>query len=185
MDINHLNKIKQDAKLLHSRETIDLALDKLVVSLYRDYHTRNPIFLVVMNGGLIFAGRLLPMLNFPAQIDYCHATRYRGETRGSDLEWKAKPQLELKGRHVVIIDDILDEGHTLQAIKQDCIEREAASVKTLVLIEKIHDRKAIAGMRADYCELETPDHYIFGYGMDYNHYWRNSDQIYLLNTDET
>jgi len=184
MDIDHLNQVKQEAQLLHSRETITLALDKLAGQLYRDYQSLNPVFLIVMNGGLVFAGRLLPMLDFPAQIDYCHATRYRGETRGSDLEWKVKPQLNLKDRHVVIIDDILDEGHTLLAIKQDCIEREAASVKTLVLIEKLHDRKAVPGMRPDYCELETPDNYIFGYGMDYNHYWRNCDQIYLLNTDD-
>ncbi|WP_444996505.1 hypoxanthine-guanine phosphoribosyltransferase [Aliikangiella sp. IMCC44359] len=181
MDINQLNKIKSNATILYDKHTINSALEKLKIKITADYADKNPIFLVVMNGGLIFAGQLLPQLNFPAQLDYCHATRYRGNIRGGHIEWKVEPHSNLENRHVIIVDDILDEGHTLEAIIQDCKKRKAASVKTLVLVEKKHNRKAIPNMKADYCELETPDEYVFGYGMDYNHYWRNSEEIYILN----
>lgn len=179
--INRFNQVKQNATLLHSRETINSALGTLKSKLTGDYADKNPIFLVVMNGGLIFAGKLLPLLDFPLQIDYCHATRYRGETTGGSIEWKAKPQMSLKDRHVIIVDDILDEGHTLQGIVEACDSMGAISVKTLVLIERLHNRKATANMTADYCELQGPDQYSFGMGMDYNHYWRNCEEIYLLN----
>ena len=179
--LEQIKQAKDNATLLHSSEVINQALNKLQIQLTNDYSNKNPVFLVVMNGGLIFAGKILPQLNFPAQIDYCHATRYRGETSGGQIEWKAKPQMDLANRHVVVVDDILDEGYTLQAIVNACQEMGAASIKTLVLIEKLHDRKAIPDMKPDYCELETPDQYIFGFGMDYNHYWRNCDEIYLLN----
>ncbi|TQV88398.1 hypoxanthine-guanine phosphoribosyltransferase [Aliikangiella coralliicola] len=183
MDIDTLNQIKNNATLLHDNQRIESALSCLVEKLTLDYANKNPIFLVVMNGGLIFAGQLLSRLKFPAQIDYCHATRYRGNTSGGEIGWKVEPHMDLAGRHVVILDDILDEGHTLKAIIEHCRSRKAQSVKTLVLIEKIHDRKASPGMRPDYCELETPDKYVFGYGMDYNHYWRNSDEIYIFNPE--
>jgi len=178
-----LNQIKDDAILLHDANVIDQSLEKLAKSITHDYADKQPVFLVVMNGGLVFAGNLLPKLNFPAQLDYCHATRYRGEISGGEIEWKTTSNIDLNGRHVVIIDDILDEGYTLQAVIQDCINKNVASVKTCILIEKLHDRKAVKNMRPDYCELTTPDQYVFGFGMDCNHYWRNCDSIYILNSD--
>jgi hypoxanthine phosphoribosyltransferase len=181
--INDINALKENATLLHDEDTILQALNRLKQQLEHDYHNKNPIFLVVMNGGLIFAGNLLAKLNFPLQIDYCHATRYRGEFSGSEVQWKVKNQLDLSNRHVVIVDDILDEGHTLNAIIQDCISQQAISVKTLVLIEKLHNRKAVNNMQPDYCQLTTPDKYIFGYGMDINHYWRNTNAIYIYQQD--
>ena len=184
MNIEQLNQIKQQATLLHDSKTIESALSRLALSLTADYADSDPIFLVVMNGGLIFSGKLLPLLNFPAQIDYCHATRYRGETTGGKIEWKVRPNICLANRHVVILDDILDEGHTLKAIIDDCWEQNVSSVKTCVLIEKLHNRKAIANMQPDYCELTTDDHYVFGYGMDFNHYWRNTNEIYIYNPIE-
>lgn len=180
MNIEELNQVKKSAQLLYDKKTIDASIHRVATKITRDYREKNPVFLVVMNGGLIFSGKLLPLLDFPAQVDYCHATRYRGETQGGDIEWKVNPSIDLSGRHVVIVDDILDEGYTLQAIIDDCLKNNVASVKTLVLIEKLHQRKVYSNMRADYCELTTPDEYIFGLGMDYNHYWRNCDEIYLL-----
>ena len=179
-DIDELNQIKSQATLLYSNQQIEQAIQKLARQLYQDYADKNAIFIVIMNGGLIFAGNLLSKLDFPLLIDYCHATRYRGKTSGGEIEWKVKPSQELHGRHVVIVDDILDEGYTLKAIIDELQLSQPASLKTLVLIEKEHQRKAVPDMTADYCELKTPDKYVFGYGMDYNHYWRNCDQIYYI-----
>ncbi len=180
MDLQRLNEVKNNSKVLYNKEAVEKALDTLAVKLTQDYADKNPIILSVMNGGLVFAGKLLPKLNFPLQIDYCHATRYRGSTQGHEIQWKALPQCPLLDRHVLLLDDILDEGHTVNAIVQACASQSPASVKTVMLIEKLHDRKATPDMRPDYCELTTPDQYVFGCGMDYQSYWRNTDDIYIL-----
>ena len=133
-----------------------------------------------MNGGLIFAGKLLTHLKFPLEASYLHATRYRNQTSGGDLFWKAKPEVSFIDRHVLIIDDILDEGHTLSAIVDFCKHAGARQVHTAVLIDKEHDRKASPGLKADYAGLPCIDRYIFGYGMDYKGYWRNAAGIYAV-----
>lgn len=180
MDLATLNQIKERATTLFSADAIDAAVDKLATRLTADYADKQPVFLVVMTGGVIFAGKLLPRLDFPAEIDYCHVTRYAGEITGGELVWRVVPQADLSGRHVVIVDDILDEGTTLLSIIAACEAAGALSVKTAVLVEKAHDRKASPGLRPDYCELVAPDKYLFGCGMDYRHYWRNTQAIYHL-----
>jgi hypoxanthine phosphoribosyltransferase len=183
--MNHtkLAKIKADAKIIIDQKEINLALDKLAKQIENDYQEKTPIFIVVLNGGLIFAGQLLPRIDILCEIDYCHATRYQGEQRGAELVWKSKPQTELSGRDVILVDDILDEGITLKLIEQYCFEQNAKSVKTLVLVEKEHHRKAYPEQRPDYCELVVPDQYVFGFGMDYSHYWRNTLDIRVHQDD--
>ena len=184
MNTEKLNRILETATLLYDKQTITDALNTLAEKMSGDYATLNPVLMVVMNGGLIFAGKLLPRLHFPAQLDYCHATRYGDNTVGNNLIWKTKPQMDIHGRHVILLDDILDEGYTLQAIINECQSRRAASVKTAVMIEKCHNRKAVTAMKPDYCELQAPDRYIFGCGMDYGSYWRNIDNIYIAGDNE-
>lgn len=138
-----------------------------------------PLVLSVMNGALIFAGQLLPRLNFPVQIDYIHATRYRNTTQGHDLQWKVYPQHELKNRVVIILDDILDEGYTLDAIADYCRQQQAADVLTAVLVTKIHDR-CKPGVASDFSALDVEDRYVFGYGMDYKGQLRNANGIYAI-----
>lgn len=138
-----------------------------------------PIFLPVMNGGLIYAGQLLPLIDIPVQVDYIHATRYRNTTEGFSLEWKVYPQHELLNRVVIILDDILDEGLTLDAIVKFCKDKGARTVLSAVLVTKQHDRRN-ENIIADFSALDVPDRYVFGYGMDYKGYLRNLDSIYAL-----
>lgn len=179
--IEALLRAKANATQLYSAEEVQTAIAAMAAQLSADYAALDAIFIVVMNGGLMVGGQLLPLLDFPLEVDYCHATRYRGETRGADIEWRARPQSDLSGRHVVVIDDILDEGHTLLALLDSFHAAGAASVKTAVLVDKRHDRKAVPDMKPDYCALEAPDEYLFGFGMDYRHYWRNTDGIFYIN----
>ncbi len=174
------SNIKAQSKVIVSQSQINNALDKLAKQLAADYHDKTPIFIVVLNGGLIFAGQLLPKLDLLCEIDYCHATRYQGAQRGAELVWKAKPQTNLAGRDVILVDDILDEGITLKLIQDYCLAQQARSVKTLVLVEKQHNRKAYSNQTPDYCELSVPDQYVFGFGMDYSHYWRNTADIRVV-----
>lgn len=126
-----------------------------------------------------------PRLPFPLQVDYMHATRYRMETSGADLDWRVAPEAALTGREVLIIDDILDEGKTLAEIIKYCQKKGAANVYTAVLVDKLHDRKAVKGFKADFSGLEAADRFLFGYGMDYKGYWRNAPGIYAVKACKT
>ncbi|BAP21595.1 hypoxanthine-guanine phosphoribosyltransferase [Pseudomonas aeruginosa] len=135
---------------------------------------------LMMNGGLIFSGKLLPLLDFPLELSYLHATRYRNETSGGELFWKAKPEISFIDRDVLIIDDILDEGHTLSAIIDFCKHAGARAVHTAVLVDKEHERKARPDLKASFTGLYCADRYVFGYGMDYKGYWRNAAGIFAV-----
>ncbi|WP_020559556.1 hypoxanthine-guanine phosphoribosyltransferase [Thiofilum flexile] len=168
----------QHAECLHSAEAVQAAIKSLAADITAVLADKDPLFICVMNGGLVTAGHLLAHLPFPLQVDYLHATRYRGETAGAaDVHWLCRPQNSLKGRHVLLVDDILDEGHTLREIVRWCQAQEPASVRVAVLIEKIHNRRNPEA-QVDFCALQVPDRYVFGFGMDYKEYWRNADGIY-------
>lgn len=173
-------RVLDEADCLADIATIAGALDDLALRIASEYANRLPVLLCVMNGGLVFAGQLLPRLNFPLEIDYVHATRYGLATAGHAVEWLARPRIALRGRDVVLLDDILDVGATLEAIRTDCLGAGASSVRTAVLVEKRHERKVVPGLRADFSALDVPDRFVFGYGMDYRGYWRNAPGIFAL-----
>lgn len=137
------------------------------------------VFLTVMNGALIFAGELALAIRTDVEMDYVHATRYRGETSGSELHWLREPIADLRGRTVLLVDDILDEGHTLKEVRDDCLERGARRVLIATLCLKHHDRR-VAGIKPDFNGVELPDRFVFGYGMDYYEQGRNLPGIYAL-----
>jgi len=122
----------------------------------------NPLVLPMMNGGLFFTGQLLPQLNFPLQCDYIHVTRYHETTSGSDLHWKKTPSQSLAGRTVLLLDDILDEGVTLESVTAYCEEQGAKKVVSAVLTRKERNGKPIASFKPDWWGLPLPDCYCFG-----------------------
>jgi len=172
--------ILRRATLLADENTVASALDRMAAAISRDLAGRDPLVLVVMIGGLVPSAWLLQRLAFPLQVDYVHASRYRGGTRGhARIDWISRPRAEIAGRSVLVVDDILDEGHTLAAILDDCRARGAAEVRSAVLVEKQHDRRA-EGVRADYTGLRMEDRYLFGCGMDYHEHHRQHAAVYAL-----
>nr|WP_269783409.1 hypoxanthine-guanine phosphoribosyltransferase [Marinibactrum halimedae] len=171
--------ILDSADLLYNHQQIDAALDEVADQLTAALGEQTPVLMCVMNGGLMTFSTLVSKLHFPLQMDYIHATRYRDSTEGKEVKWLAEPRYDLKGRHVVIVDDILDEGVTLEAIIQYCKEAGAESVSTVMLVHKQHDR-CITGVKADYVGLNVPDRYVFGFGMDYKGFLRNIPAIYAV-----
>jgi hypoxanthine phosphoribosyltransferase len=111
-------------------------------------------------------------------MDYVHATRYRGGTSGGRLDWRHRPAESIRDQHVLVVDDILDEGITLDAIVRACREDRAASVHTAVLVEK--KRKRAVDIDADFVGVRLPDPYLYGYGLDYKGYFRNADGVYAV-----
>ena len=137
------------------------------------------VFLTVMNGALVFGGHLALAIRTDLEFDYVHATRYRGATTGNELHWLREPQVSLVDRTVLLVDDILDEGHTLKAVREDCLRRGAKRVLIASLCSKQHDR-LVEGIASDFNGVELPDRYVFGYGMDYHEQGRNLPAIYAL-----
>jgi hypoxanthine phosphoribosyltransferase len=166
------------AELLVSGEEMERVLDRLAEAITGALQDKDPLVLCVMNGAVIAVGRLLPRLRFPLGLDYVHATRYRGATSGGSIQWLRRPAASACGRHLLIVDDILDQGITLETIVAACREDGAASVHTAVLVEK--ERERSSGIEADFVGVRLPNRYLYGYGLDYKGYFRNADGVYAV-----
>jgi len=171
--------VMREADCVADATAVSAAYDRLAAAINAEYAGRNPLVLVVMIGGLVPAAEILKRVSFAFETDYLHATRYRGATTGGGLLWKRQPDTALEGRHVLVIDDILDEGHTLVAVRKALQEFGPASLKVAVLADKKHDRLA-PGAHAEFIGLSLPDRYVFGCGMDYKEYWRQLPAIYAV-----
>ena len=179
ISISQVKEVNARARCIYSKEQVEVALDVMAAEITRFLVERDPILLCTMHGGLITTAKLVTRLRFPLQLDYLHVTRYRESTHGTNLDWKCYPSLSLQGRVVLVIDDILDEGTTLESIVEYCKKQEAAEVFTAVLIEKLHDHK-LSNIVADFVGLKVDDCYIYGYGMDYKGYLRNAPGIFAI-----
>ncbi len=180
---NHIREVFAKATCLYSKSEVENALDKMATEIsYRLSHS-NPIFLCVVVGGIVPLGNLLPRLDFPLEVDYVHATRYRNDIVGKDLQWRVKPSCNMKDRTVVVVDDILDGGITLEAIIEYCKEQGASEVFSAVLVDKYNARLPGGHEKADFSGLAVENHYVFGYGMDYKGYLRNAPGIYMVSPE--
>lgn len=173
-------RVLEQARCLFTPAQVDDAITKMAADITKELGASNPVVLCVMNGGLIVTVKLVTQLDFPLQLDYLHASRYREKLSGSDLQWKAYPSTALQYRTVLIVDDILDEGDTLVGIREFCLAQGAARVCSAVLVDKNHNRRHAAISRADFTALDAPDSYLFGCGMDYKGYLRNVAGIYAV-----
>lgn len=179
MNLEKALEIHEGADLLFDQASVEQAVAELATTVENQCKDDFPLVLCVMNGGLYLTGQLLRHWEFPLTVDYVHATRYRLATLGKDVLWKAYPQNEIKDRNVIIIDDIFDQGYTLEEIQSYCIKQGAKSITSVFLIRKSHDRKK-ANIQADYVGLECGDCYVYGFGMDMNGHFRNLSRIYYI-----
>jgi hypoxanthine phosphoribosyltransferase len=177
--LKEIQHIQATADLIYSEDQVEAALDNMATAISEILADQNPLVLCVLNGGIVAAGKLLTRLKMPLNIDSINATRYQNQTSGGVIEWVLKPGTSLKDRIILIIDDILDEGITLAAIKAYCLEQGAIAVYCAVLVDKLlaHDKP----IRADFIGLQVENRYLFGYGMDYKGYLRNAAGIYACN----
>lgn len=182
VSLQEIREVNARAERIYSKEDIDDAYDRLAAAITERLRERNPLVISVMVGGLIPTGQLLPRLDFPLQMDYLHATRYRGKTQGGELHWLVRPSHSLQDRVILLVDDILDEGVTLAAICEACRQAGAREVYTAVLLNKLHKRKS--GLEADFVGLDVEDRYVFGCGMDYKGYLRNVPGVYAIPDDK-
>jgi hypoxanthine phosphoribosyltransferase len=181
--INALAKIQQvvdAADCLYTMDDINQALDKMASAITKQCQNSNPIVISVMTGAVMTVGHLLTRLHFPLELDYIHATRYRGTNRGGDLHWLVEPRKDLKNRCVLIVDDIMDGGLTLGAIIDYCKQAGASEVLTAVMVNKQREREPGVKFEPDFSGLMTENRYLIGFGLDYNEYCRNLPGIYAV-----
>ena len=171
--------VRRTARRLHSARDVARALDRMAKDLTPRLKRANPVVLAVMRGGVFAALELCKRFKFPHEFEYVHATRYRGDTRGRDLEWRVRPSKALAGRTVLVVDDILDHGKTLRALNTELERVGVAEVLSAVLVVKRLARKR-ARPSATVTGLEVDDVYVFGSGMDYRGYWRGLPGIYAV-----
>jgi hypoxanthine phosphoribosyltransferase len=170
--------VLQSADEVCSAEAAAAAVARIAREITARLEHLNPLVLSVMRGSVVFAGHLLPQLRFPLDFDYLDVTRYGEALRGGEVAWRVTPASMLEGREVLVIDDILDEGHTLALIRQHVLSAGAATCYTAVFAEKATGRpKPIA---ADFVGVIVPNRYVFGFGMDVRGAWRNLPAVYAL-----
>ncbi len=169
----------RQADVLLDEAAVNACYDTMAQAISDEFHDKDPVIICVMLGALHVTAELTKRLKFPFELDYLHATRYQGETRGGDLVWKVSPSLCLENRHVLIIDDILDEGHTLASILHSLEQQEPASLATAVLVQKQHNRRD-PKLNASYVGVTLEDRYLVGCGMDFRNYHRQLPYIAAL-----
>jgi hypoxanthine phosphoribosyltransferase len=156
-------------------EEVQAAVRRVAAEIEQRLSSAYPLVLAVMGGAVIFAGQVLPLLRFPLDFDYIHASRYGAATRGAGVDWKVTPPDLARGRTVLVLDDILDHGETMSVIRERLLALGAKEFYCAVLVEKMLGKaKPIA---ADFVGLRIPDRFVFGCGMDAKGYWRNLPEI--------
>jgi len=165
----------EDSDLISSAAEVEAGVARVAAEIQETLKDKYPLALIVMGGAVVFAGQLLPRLRMPMDLDYIHATRYGAATSGGGIDWRVEPPRSVRGRAVLVLDDILDGGHTMAAIRDRLLELGASSFHCAVLVEKV--LKAKKPIAADFVGLTIPDRFVFGCGMDAKGFWRNLPEI--------
>ncbi len=170
--------VLESADEVCSAAAIAQAVQRMAADITRVLADHNPLVLSVLSGAVVFTGQLLPLLKFPLDFDYLHLTRYGSATQGGRIEWKVFPHDAIAGRVVLVLDDILDEGHTMVEIRTRILSAGAARFYCAAFAEKLTGMpRQIA---ADFVGVQLPNRFVFGFGMDIRGAWRNLPAIYAV-----
>ncbi|MBI4938715.1 MAG: hypoxanthine-guanine phosphoribosyltransferase [Nitrosomonadales bacterium] len=170
--------ILHQAELVVSADEVRAAVERVAREINAVLADAHPLVLSVMGGAVVFSGQLLPLLSFPLDFDYVHVSRYGGDLQGGALRWKVEPRENVRGKVVLVLDDILDEGGTMAAIRQRVMELGAAGFYSAVFADKLNGMAK--PVRADFVGVEVPNRFVFGFGMDVHGAWRNLPAIYAV-----
>ncbi|MER0172103.1 MAG: hypoxanthine-guanine phosphoribosyltransferase [Nitrosomonas sp.] len=173
-----LEQILNTAELIHSEQVVTQTVQRMAADITRVLSHQQPLVLCMLGGAVIFTGQLLPQLRFPLDFDYAHLTRYDKKMQGGEIYWRVEPRESVKDRVILVLDDILDEGITLAAIRAKVLENGAKAFYSAVFTEKETGRPK--PLKADFVGLTVPDRYVFGFGMDIRGAWRNLPAIYAV-----
>lgn len=166
-------------KVLISEEEIQQKVGELAAILSEEYAGKNPVFVGVLKGVVMFFGDLVKRVTVPCQIDFMWISSYKG-TNSSEMVVKRDVSADLKGRHVVILEDIFDTGNSLDFTYKHLLSKEPASLKICTLLDKPERRNPNITLQADYVGYTIPNEFVVGYGLDFDEYYRNLPYIGVL-----
>jgi hypoxanthine phosphoribosyltransferase len=178
LDNQQARTLLENAELIRSEVEVQAAVQRVARAINTTLADQHPLVLSVMGGAVVFTGQLLPLLDFPLDFDYLHVSRYGNDKQGGELHWKVAPRENVKGKVVLVLDDILDEGETMHAIWERVMELGATRFYSAVFADKMNGKEK--PIRADFVGMELPDRFVFGYGMDVHGAWRNLPAIYAV-----
>lgn len=170
------------AELLLSESEVDDIYRQLADEITDQYKDKKPVLVAALAGGLCLAGNLMTYCQFPLQLDLVKVSRYRDRLTGGRLSWDLSPALSFADRHILLLDDVLDKGHTLAALKKTLCTSQVASFHTLVLVQKKLDTPPAA--RANRIGVVLPNRFLVGEGMDVAGYGRNLRGIWALTPED-
>jgi hypoxanthine phosphoribosyltransferase len=179
MTVRDPNDLLKRSTVVATRSEVQAVIERLANDINEYYGGRPILLLIVMTGAVMPAAWLGARLKMPLQMDFVHATRYDGGTKGGEIHFRVPPRLGLHGQDVLVVEDIFDVGVTLRSIVRYCREQGAASVRSAVLVRKVHDRPT-TGELPEFIGMDVDDRYVFGCGMDAYEYWRQLDEIRAL-----
>ena len=174
---------KDIAQVLISEEVLQNRIKELAAQLSEKYAGKNPVFVGVLKGVVLFFGDMIKRVNIPCQIDFMWISSYEGTHSTGKMQVKRDLSSDIKGRHVVILEDIFDTGNSLQFTYDHLMEKEPASLEICTLLDKPSRRNPAVTVKADYVGFEIPNAFVVGYGLDYNEYYRNLPYVGVLSPE--
>jgi hypoxanthine phosphoribosyltransferase len=167
-------------KVLLTEEQIQKKVQELAGELTKEYADKNPVFIGVLKGVVIFFADMVRNMRFPCEIDFMCISSYGGTTTTGNTVVKKDVSVDLKGRHVVILEDIYDTGNSLTFVRDYLLSKEPASLKICTLLDKPERRKPGVTLVPEYVGFTVPNEFVVGYGLDYNEHFRNLPYIGVL-----
>lgn len=177
----NLFEVLDRSRPVHDAATVRIALDQLALRLDLALRFHDPLLVCVLQGGVYLAGQLLARLRFPLQQATVQVTRYGDSTAPGDLRWLSPLSMDVRGRSVLLVDDVFDRGLTLSLLHDHLMAAGAQQILSAVIARK--DVEHLTSYRPDFIALECGADYLFGCGMDYHGYWRNLPEIRALPDD--
>ena len=167
-------------EVLVSEAQIKARVQELAAQLTREYADKNPLFVGVLKGVVMFFGDMIRAFGAPCQMDFMWVSSYAGSNSTGQMQVKRDVSADLKGRHVVILEDIYDTGRSLEFIYHHLLSKEPASLKICTLLDKPERRAPGITLQPDYTGFVIPNRFVVGYGMDYNENYRYLPYVGVL-----
>ena len=172
-----INDIKE---ILISEEQIQAKVKELAAQISREYAGKDPVFIGVLKGVGIFFADMVRNVEIPCQIDFMSISSYSGTTTTGRTEIRKDVSVDIKGRHVIILEDIFDTGTSLTFTVNHLLNKEPASLKVCTFLDKPDRRRPGITLKPDYVGYTIPNEFVVGYGLDFNEHYRNLPYIGIL-----
>lgn len=170
-------------KLLVSKSELQQAVKELGAAISRDYEGKDLVLVGILKGAVVFMADLMREISFPVGIDFMSVSSYGDSSVSSGVvNVKQDISIDIRGKHLLLVEDLIDTGMTLQHLRKSLIHRGAASVRICTILNKPSRR--IADVPVDYCGIDIPDEFIVGYGLDYAEQYRNLPEVWIVETEE-